>query len=167
LRIMLAPSRAGEAAAALGAQLVDAAHYEAHRIALGVPRGGLDFIYGDAFPHEADMDQLAGVDFEKGCYVGQEVVSRIEHRGTARTRIVPVAYEGFAPETGIAVTAGEKSVGTFGSAAGGHGLAMLRLDRTDEALAAGLPLLAGGIALTPQKPTWARFAFPGEAKAAE
>jgi folate-binding Fe-S cluster repair protein YgfZ len=113
------------------------------------------------------MDQLAGVDFEKGCYVGQEVVSRIEHRGTARTRIVPVAYEGFAPETGIAVTAGEKSVGTFGSAADGHGLAMLRLDRTDEALAAGLPLLAGGIALTPQKPTWARFAFPGEAKAAE
>ena len=63
-----------------------AADYEAHRIALGVPRGGLDFIYGDAFPHEADMDQLDGVDFDKGCYVGQEVVSRIEHRGTARNR---------------------------------------------------------------------------------
>ena len=64
--------------------------YEAHRIALGVPRGGLDFIYGDAFPHETDMDQLGGVDFDKGCFVGQEVVSRIEHRGTARTRVVPV-----------------------------------------------------------------------------
>jgi folate-binding protein YgfZ len=162
LRIMLAPSRAAEAAAALGAQLVDTAHYEAHRIALGVPRGGLDFIYGDAFPHEADMDQLAGVDFEKGCYVGQEVVSRIEHRGTARTRVVPVAYEGFAPETGIAVMAGEKSVGTFGSAAGGHALAMLRLDRTDEALAAGLPLTAGGISLRLRKPEWARFAMPGQ-----
>ena len=71
--------------------------YEAHRIALGVPRGGLDFIYGDAFPHEADMDQLDGVDFDKGCYVGQEVVSRMEHRGTARTRIVPVAADGAAP----------------------------------------------------------------------
>ncbi len=166
-RIMLAPSRANEAAMALGAELVDAAHYEAHRIALGVPRGGLDFIYGDAFPHEADMDQLDGVDFQKGCYVGQEVVSRIEHRGTARTRVVPVAYDGFAPEAGIAVTAGEKALGTFGSSAGGNGLAMLRLDRTDEALAAGVPLTAGGIALTPRKPAWARFAFPGDAKAAQ
>ena len=91
-RFMLPPHLAAEAAADLGATLVDAAAYEAHRIALGVPRGGIDFIYGDAFPHEADMDQLAGVDFDKGCFVGQEVVSRIEHRGTARTRVVPVAY---------------------------------------------------------------------------
>ena len=83
---MLPPHLAKEAAADLGAELVEAAAYEAHRIALGVPRGGLDFIYGDAFPHETDMDQLAGVDFDKGCYVGQEVVSRMEHRGTARTR---------------------------------------------------------------------------------
>jgi len=164
LRCMLAPQRAGEAAAALGAELVEAAHYEAHRIALGVPRGGLDFIYGDAFPHEADMDQLGGVDFEKGCYIGQEVVSRIEHRGSARTRVVPVAYDGFAPETGLPVTAGEKPLGTFGSAAGGNGLALLRLDRTDDALAAGLPLIAGGVALTPRKPAWARFDFPGHAK---
>ena len=71
--------------------LVDADAYEAHRIALGVPRGGLDFMYGDAFPHEANMDRLHGVDFDKGCYVGQEVVSRMQHRGTARTRIVPIA----------------------------------------------------------------------------
>ena len=132
-----------------------------------MPRGGLDFIYGDAFPHEADMDQLAGVDFDKGCFVGQEVVSRMQHRGTARTRVVPVRYDGFAPEAGLPVTAGEKPVGTFGSAAAGNGLALLRLDRTDDALAAGLPLIAGGVALTPQKPAWARFQFPGDAKAAE
>ena len=167
LRVMLAPQRAPAAADTLGAELVDAAQYEAHRIALGVPRGGLDFIYGDAFPHEADMDQLAGVDFEKGCYVGQEVVSRIEHRGNARTRIVPVAYDGFAPEAGMPVTAGDKPIGTFGSAAAGHGLAMLRIDRTDDALAAGLPLTAGGVAIKPQKPNWARFHFPGDSKAAE
>ena len=92
LRVMLPPHRAASAAAELGAVLVDAADYEAHRIALGIPSGGLDFTYGDAFPHEADMDQLAGVDFAKGCYVGQEVVSRMEHRGTARTRAVPVRY---------------------------------------------------------------------------
>ena len=73
------------------------AAYEAHRVALGVPRGGLDFIYNDAFPHDADMDQLGGVDFKKGCYVGQEVVSRVEHRGTARTRVVPVRFDGTRP----------------------------------------------------------------------
>ena len=95
--------------------------YEAHRIALGVPRGGVDFRYGDAFPHEADMDQLGGVDFTKGCYVGQEVVSRMEHRGIARTRAVPVRYDGAAPQAGAAVTAGERQLGTMGSAAAGMG----------------------------------------------
>ena len=70
----------------IGADLVDSPAYDAHRIASGVPRGGLDFMYGDAFPHETNMDRLHGVDFDKGCYVGQEVVSRMQHRGTARTR---------------------------------------------------------------------------------
>jgi folate-binding Fe-S cluster repair protein YgfZ len=113
------------------------------------------------------MDQLNGVDFAKGCYVGQEVVSRVEHRGTARKRVVPVAFE-FAPETGVTVMAGEIAVGVMGSSArGGRGLAMLRLDRVGEALAAGQPLIAGGIALNVVKPDWARFPWPGEAKAAE
>jgi tRNA-modifying protein YgfZ len=161
-RVMLPPHVVTEAAADLSAELVDASVYEAHRIALGVPRGGLDFIYGDAFPHETDMDQLAGVDFAKGCFIGQEVVSRIEHRGTARTRIVPVAYNGFAPEAGVPVTAGEKPVGTMGSAAQGRGIAMLRIDRVADALAAQTPLLAGGVAIRVVKPDWARFAFPGE-----
>ena len=73
----ISPPDPANAAATFGAELVDAAAYEAHRIELGVPAGGLDFVYGDAFPHEADMDQLAGVDFDKGCFVGQEVVSRM------------------------------------------------------------------------------------------
>jgi folate-binding protein YgfZ len=166
LRCILPPELASDAAPELGAALVDAAEYEAHRIALGVPRGGQDFIYGDAFPHEADMDQLGGVDFAKGCYIGQEVVSRVEHRGSARTRTVPIAYDGFAPEAGMAVMAGEKTVGTLGSTAGGRGIAMLRLDRVEDAIAAGVPITAGGIELRVAKPEWARFAFPGEAKAA-
>ena len=166
-RCMLPPHLAAKAAADLGAELVDAMDYDAHRIALGVPRGGLDFIYGDAFPQEADMDQLAGVDFSKGCFVGQEVVSRMKHRGLVRTRVVPVAYDGFAPDAGTPVTAGEKSVGTLGSTARGHGLAMLRLDRVADALAAGAPLVAGHTALRLVKPSWARFDFPGDATAAE
>jgi|ERR1700704_2325330 folate-binding protein YgfZ len=167
VRCMLPPHLAGAAAADLGAELLDAAAYEALRIALGVPRGGLDFIYGDAFPHETDMDQLGGVDFDKGCFVGQEVVSRIEHRGTARNRVVPVAFDGFAPEAGTPVSAGEKNLGTLGSTAQGRGVAMLRLDRVADALAAGQPLVSGGVELRLVKPAWARFAFPGEAKAAE
>jgi hypothetical protein len=168
MRCMLPPHLAGKAAADLGATLTDAAEYEAHRIALGAPRGGLDFYYNDAFPHEADMDQLNGIDFDKGCYVGQEVVSRVEHRGTARKRVVPVAFDDYAAEVGVPIKAGDTDVGVMGTSVGGtgRGLAMLRLDRVADALAAGTPLMSGGMALKPVKPDWARFAWPGEAKAA-
>jgi folate-binding protein YgfZ len=167
VRIILPPHRAGDAAASLGATLVGEDQYEAHRIALGIPRGGPDFGYGDAFPHEADMDQLGGVDFDKGCYVGQEVVSRMEHRGIARTRVVTLGYEGEAPPAGAAITAGGRAVGTMGSAAAGHGLALLRLDRVAEALSRGEELSAGDVRVRPIKPDWARFAFPDSTKAAE
>jgi folate-binding protein YgfZ len=159
----ISPPHPVDAAAAFGAELVDAGAYETHRIGLGVPSGGRDFVYGDAFPHEADMDQLHGVDFQKGCFVGQEVVARMEHRGSARTRVVPVAFDGAQPDAGIAVTAGGRPMGTMGSATGGRGLALLRLDRVDEALAGGTPLIAGNVELRLVKPPWARFAFPGDA----
>ena len=165
LRIMIAPHHAAAAANDLGATLVDAEDYEAHRIALGIPRGGLDFAYGDAFPHEADMDQLGGVDFAKGCYVGQEVVSRIEHRGIARTRAVALRYDGAPPESGAPITAGERQVGMMGSAARGRGIALIRLDRVAEAEETALA--AGGIPIRLVKPDWARFSFPGAIKAAE
>ena len=87
-RILVPEELKQKVADLIGADLVDSDAYEAHRIAAGVPRGGLDFMYGDAFPHETNMDRLHGVDFDKGCYVGQEVVSRMQHRGTARTRTV-------------------------------------------------------------------------------
>jgi tRNA-modifying protein YgfZ len=167
IRVILPPHLAADAATDLGAVLVHAGEYEAHRIALGVPRGGIDFGYGDAFPHETDMDQLGGVDFTKGCYVGQEVVSRIEHRGTARTRAVPIRYDGNAPEPGVSVMAGERQVGIMGSAAAGRGLALLRLDRVADAISAGEPLTGGGVPIRLVKPGWARFSFPGENKAAE
>jgi len=166
LRVLISPHFAADAAADLGARLVDAREYEAHRIALGIPRGGVDFSYGDAFPHESDMDQLGGVDFRKGCYVGQEVVSRMEHRGIARTRAVPVRFDGTAPEAGVAVLAGGRTVGTMGSAADGHGVALLRLDRVAEAVAQSEPLTAGGMPIRLVKPDWARFSFPGEANSA-
>jgi folate-binding protein YgfZ len=164
-RVMLPPHLAATAAADIGAQFTDAADYEIHRIAHGVPRGGLDFVYGDTFPHQANMDQLNGVDFDKGCYVGQEVVSRVEHRASARSRVVPIAYEEFAPTSGLPIMAGEKQVGTLGSTAKGRGLALMRLDRIADALATKTALEAGGIAVRAVKPSWARFDWPGEAKA--
>jgi folate-binding protein YgfZ len=137
--------------------------YHARRIALGVPEGGRDFLFGEAFPHEALMDQLRGVDFDKGCYVGQEVVSRMQHRGTARTRIVPAVYEGgFAADVGVEVTAGGKTLGTTGTGIEGRGLLMIRLDRAADALGAGHEIRAGGIPVTLEKPAWIGFPFPGE-----
>jgi folate-binding protein YgfZ len=141
----------------IGAELVDASAYEAHRIALGVPRGGLDFMYSDAFPHETNMDRLAGVDFDKGCYVGQEVVSRMQHRGTARTRSVKVLLDDLSPEAGVSVMAGDKSVGTMGSSAQGKGIALVRIDRVADALDAGQPLTAGGLAVRLAEPEVVRI----------
>src|SRR5262245_1440593 len=166
-RCMLPPHVAEKAAADVGADLVEPSGYEAHRISLGIPRGGLDFVYGDAFPHESNMDQLHGVDFDKGCFVGQEVVSRIEHRAIARTRVVPVSFDGPPPEAGATVMAGDRGIGMMGSGMTGRGLATLRLDRAEEALASGASLVAGGIKLQPLKASWARFAIPGTSRAAE
>jgi folate-binding protein YgfZ len=146
-RIIVPDLLARATAEALGATMLAATDYDAHRIACGVPTGGADFAYADAFPHEANMDRLHGVDFSKGCYIGQEVVSRMHHRGTARTRIVRVTFDGAAPQPGSEITAGDKSVGTMGSSANDRGLALLRIDRVAEAREASLPLSAGGIAL--------------------
>ena len=147
LRILAPEALAAKVADLIGADLVDSKTYEAHRIANGAPRGGLDFTYGDAFPHETNMDHLHGVDFDKGCYVGQEVVSRMQHRGTARTRTVRITLDDFAPEPGMPILAGDKQVGTIGSTAGQTGLALIRTDRVADALQAGLPLTAGGLTL--------------------
>ena len=144
-RVLIPEELAQKAADLIGAEMHDADAYDAHRITAGVPRGGIDFIYGDAFPHETNMDRLHGVDFDKGCYVGQEVVSRMQHRGTARTRTIRLILDDSPPEAGATVFAGDKSMGTMGSSAGGMGLALLRTDRVADALAAGTPLVAGGI----------------------
>ena len=136
------------------------ADYDAHRIALGVPEGGVDFAVGDAFPHDADMDQLGGVDFGKGCYIGQEVVSRMEHRGTARRRFIVAKGTALLPRIGTPVTVGEKPIGTLGSSTGGTGLALVRLDRAKDAMDHGLPVTVGGVPLTLTLPPWAKFGWP-------
>jgi folate-binding protein YgfZ len=121
--------------------------YDAKRIAAAAPDGGIDFDYGDAFPHEANMDRLAGVDFKKGCFLGQEVVSRMKHRGPVRKRVTTFHAQGAAPAPGTPVKAGEVEIGVTGSAVGNEGLALIRLDRLADAKAGGATPLAGGVAL--------------------
>ena len=93
------------------------------------------------------------------------MVSRIEHRGIARTRAVALRYEGATPPSGASITAGERQVGTMGSAARGRGIALIRLDRVAEA--EQVDVAAGGIPIRLIKPDWARFAFPSGIKVAE
>lgn len=133
--------------AGIGAETGPAAYRE-HRILAGVPEGGTDFAYGETFPHEANLDRLHGLDFSKGCYVGQEVVSRVEHRGTARKRIAPVLFEGDPPPIGSKVVVGDIAIGTMGSGVNGRGLAMVRTDRAAEAAALGAVASASGIHLS-------------------
>jgi len=140
----IAPREALEA----GAERAD---YDARRVAAGVPEGGLDFAYGEAFPHEANMDLLAGVDFKKGCFVGQEVVARTQHRGLARRRVALYRAEGGAPAPGTPIKAGEIDLGVTGSSQGDLGLALIRIDRLDDALSAGVTPQAGGARLEFQK----------------
>jgi len=123
----------------------DENQYETIRIGVGAPKGGVDFTYGDAFPQDANLDLINGVDFEKGCYVGQEVVSRMRHRGSARKRVARVRIEAAAPAPGTPILDGALAVGTLGSSSGREALALVRLDRVEEAKAAGRTLSAGGV----------------------
>jgi folate-binding protein YgfZ len=134
--------------------------YHAMRIAQGVPEGGRDYQYGDAFPHEALFDQLHGVDFKKGCFVGQEVVARMEHRGTARKRLIPVEGDRQLPAIGSDVLAGDTVVGSLTSIDGRLGLASLRLDRVEQAYEAGETLRAGEATLSLRRPGWLTLALP-------
>ncbi len=160
---VIAPKGAGPSPSA------DIVDWQALRIGLGVPESSIDFTLGDVFPHDVDMDDLDGVDFKKGCFVGQEVVSRMKHRGTARKRfIVARAVEPGAvlPPLGAEIVSGERGLGTLGSSHGGVGLASVRLDRAKEANEAGAPIVAEGVVLTLELPSFARFGWPDGAAGA-
>ena len=134
--------------------------YDSARISLGIPEGGKDYALGTPFPHEAMFDQLNGVSFSKGCYVGQEIVARMQHRGTARSRFLMVTGDGPLPPMGTVVTAGAVPLGAMGSSMGTQGLALIRLDRLADAYAVKSPVTAGGVALTLAKPPYATFEAP-------
>ncbi|MER8379740.1 folate-binding protein YgfZ [Mesorhizobium sp. M0142] len=145
----------------------DLAAWQAFRIAHGIAESGSDYELGDAFPHDVLLDEIGGVGFKKGCYVGQEVVSRMQHRGTARRRVLIVSAERSLPASGAELTVEGRPVGTLGSTAGTTGLAIARIDRVKAAFDAGLPILADDVAVSLTIPPWAKFSFPQEAVGAE
>lgn len=139
--------------------------FDALRIKIGMPQSGTDYAYGDAFPHEALFDQIGAVDFRKGCYVGQEVVSRMHHRGTARKRVVKAHLQVTGAALPLAITANEKPVGEVTSMAGSHGLAMVRLDRVQRAREKGEKLMAGGKEVSLDLQDWVDFSWPASESA--
>ena len=141
--------------------------YDRLRIAHGVAECGRDFASGDAFPHDVLLDENGGVGFRKGCYVGQEVVSRMQHRGTARRRVMVAAGEAELPEVGTPVEAGGRAIGTLGSVSGRHGLAIMRIDRAGEAQCGGVAVTAGGVVLALSIPPAAKYTLPQATSADE
>lgn len=130
--------------------------YDALRIANGLADSDADIGENQLFPHEANFDLLHGVSFTKGCYIGQEVVSRMQHRGTARNRILTVTGTAPLPAKGSEIRSGETLVGEMLSSKGNAGLALIRLDRLAEAAA---PLLTGAVTLSVHKPDWMPLAI--------
>ncbi len=145
-RLLIPAPLVGDAMAQSGALRMTAETYHAQRIALGVPAAGLDYALGDALPHEADFDVFHGVSFTKGCFVGQEVVARMQNKTVVRKRVVRVTG-GDSLASGSAIKVGEAVIGTVGSVAGREGLAMVRLDRVAEALDKGQAIAASGTAI--------------------
>ncbi|MDH6229999.1 folate-binding protein YgfZ [Mesorhizobium soli] len=141
--------------------------WHAYRISHGVAESGSDYALGDPFPHDVLLDETDGVGFRKGCYVGQEVVSRMQHRGTARRRVLLVSAESPLPESGTEILANGRSIGALGSVAGTQGLAIVRIDRVKDALDAGVAITAAEVPLSLSIPSWAKFTFPQEAAGAE
>ena len=147
-------------ASATGSDATPPDAWHALRIAHGVAESGTDFALGDVFGHDISYDHNGGIDFKKGCFVGQEVVSRMQHRGTARRRVVIVEGGGALPATGTEITAGGKPVGALGTVVDNRARAIVRLDRVRSARDKGEPVLAGEQTVAIDLPAGAKYAWP-------
>ena len=128
--------------------------YDDLRLSLGLPDGSRDLIVGKSTLLESGFEELAGVDWDKGCFLGQELTARTRYRGLVKKRLVPVSIEGALPEPGTIIEQDGREAGEMRSGRGTRGLALLRLDALERD---SEPLTAGPARLTPKKPDWASF----------
>ncbi len=140
-----------------GLARAEAADYDRARLAAGLPDGSRDLIVEKSTLLESGFDELAGVDFKKGCFVGQELTARVKYRGLVRKRLMPVAIEGPLPAPGTPIMAGERRAGELRSGRDGTAIALLRLDEIERAKESGAALTAGEARVSPMKPDWAEF----------
>jgi tRNA-modifying protein YgfZ len=146
------------ALAAIGLKEAEVAAYDRHRLTLGIPDGSRDLLPDKSILLEAGFDELNGVDWQKGCYVGQELTARTKYRGLIKRRLFPVRIDGTAPAPGTIVMIDGKDVGEMRSSCPGQGLALLRLDALDT----GRTLSADAATLVPIQPDWMRIAADGD-----
>ena len=156
LRAWLPPAGRASLAAA-GFALVPFESWDRHRIALGLPDGSRDLVPDKTILLEAGFDELGGVDWQKGCFLGQEVTARSKYRGQIKKRLMPVVIDGVPPPPGAKLHFGGSEVGEMRSQAGGLGLAVIRLDCLARLAQSGDSLTAGGASLTPIRPDWVQF----------
>lgn len=154
---LLLPQAAIAALQAKGFAATDTAAYDRWRLALGVPNGSQDILVDKGFLLENNFEELNGVDFGKGCYVGQELTARTKYRGVVRKRLMRVDVEGPLPAPGTPIMLGETEAGEMRSGRDGVGLALIRLEHWEKARDTGAPLTAGEARVTPVKPAWAAF----------
>ncbi len=138
----------------------DESAWVALRAEYGIAEGEADFAYNDVFPHDVNFDQTGGVTFPKGCFVGQEVVSRMQHRGTPRRRVLVAKSDTPLPAMGTPITVGGREIGTLGSSSGRIGLALVRIDRVKDSLDSGTAIRAGENEITLDLPPHVGFTFP-------
>jgi len=152
------PAESAEATlSAAGLAAGTAEDYDQARLALGLPDGSRDLVPEKSILLENGFDELNGVDWEKGCFLGQELTARTHYRGLVKKRLMPVEIDGPLPAPGTLVMLGEKEAGEMRSGSDALGLALLRLEVVAAAAESGDALTAGEARLTPKKPAWAAF----------
>jgi folate-binding protein YgfZ len=135
----------------------DRAEYDMRRLALGLSDGSRDLVVEKSILLESNFDELHGVDWDKGCYMGQELTARTKYRGLIKKRLMPVDIDGDIPPPGTPVTLAGKDVGELRSARDGKGLALLRLEQVERVMAGDGEFVSGAARLTPRKPDWAAY----------
>ncbi|MCZ6885752.1 MAG: folate-binding protein [Alphaproteobacteria bacterium] len=156
----------GEAAQLLesGFEQAEPGIFDHTRLCMGLPDGSRDLALEKALPMENGFDPLNGLDWDKGCYVGQEMTARMRYRANIRRQLLPVSIDGPAPQSGATIFLGDRDAGEMRSSASDIGLALLRIDALEALQGSELALTAGSSTLTPMRPPWLDQAADGKAE---